>query len=279
MRQWRVGSISMGLTLVGLGIILFISQFFHWEISKIAVSWIPVLLIVLGIEILIYLFTAKSEQPVIKYDIFSILFIIFISFVSIGFYVGASSGVLAAVDNYINDQQVSGSLPVMEEVIDENVEKVVIDSQNHLTKVTATESESISIFGTYQTNSNKKLTKDQIASIHKVGETVYISLFPSPTDHGLNYQFTTYYPTISLPNDVDVEITGHINEVNLNLTDIQANWYVDSTNVAHLKDKEQANLTLILGNTGESAEKDVQKFGEGQYAVQFGNVQSVKELQ
>ncbi|MFC4404146.1 hypothetical protein [Gracilibacillus xinjiangensis] len=278
MRQWRVGSISMGLSLIGLGVVLFISQFTNWEISKIALIWVPILLIVLGAEILIYLFLAKKEQPIIKYDVFSILFITFIGCMSIVFYVGASSGVLAAVNNYINDEQISGALPVIEEKIDNSIERIVIDSKNGLAKVTANEAMAVSIFGTYQTNAeNQRLTEDDVASIHQVDNTLYVSLFSPPNHNGWDYHYTNYYPTISLPSNVDVEITGFTNQVNLELADLQANWYIDGTDIARLKNKEQANLLLTIDHINESGQNEVQTFGEGQHSLKFGEVGSLKE--
>lgn len=70
MRKWRVGSISMGLSLIALGVTLFLSQLYNWEVTTFILSWIPILLIILGIEILIYLLLSKQEQPIVRYDVF-----------------------------------------------------------------------------------------------------------------------------------------------------------------------------------------------------------------
>ncbi|SHN18518.1 hypothetical protein [Gracilibacillus kekensis] len=87
MRQWRVGSISMGMTLIGLGIILLLSQFnTSWDIVMLFQLWLSSLIIILGAEIMIYLIFSKKEQPIVKYDFFSILIILFIGFGSIGAY-------------------------------------------------------------------------------------------------------------------------------------------------------------------------------------------------
>ncbi|SER18827.1 hypothetical protein SAMN04487944_101562 [Gracilibacillus ureilyticus] len=279
MRQWRVGSISMGITLIGLGVILFISQFTNWEINKIALLWVPVLLIVLGVEILVYLYLAKSEQPVIKYDVFSILFITFISCVSIGFYVGASSGVLAAIDGYINEEERTGALPLMEETVGENVEKIVIDSSNHFSKITANNTKQVSIFGTYQTNTDQQVTEAEVASFHQIGETLYVSLFLPPARNGWNYQYTNFYPTISLPADIDVEVIGHTSQLNVNLADIKANWYVEAADAAHLKNKQASDINLSIEHVNTPGNKEVQTFGNGTYSLQVGNVHTVKEYE
>lgn len=73
MRTWRVGSISMGTLLLFLGVLLLLSQLAGWDSSHVLAGWWPVLLIVLGAEILVYLFQSKEEKPLLKYDFLSIL--------------------------------------------------------------------------------------------------------------------------------------------------------------------------------------------------------------
>ena len=80
MRTWRVGTISMGLTLILLGIFLVLSQLLNWKPAYAMTGWWPIIFIVLGIEILIYLFLAKQENPAVKYDVFSIFFVGFLGF-------------------------------------------------------------------------------------------------------------------------------------------------------------------------------------------------------
>lgn len=48
-------------------------------------AWWPVLLIILGAEVLLYLLFSKKEQSFIKYDIFSIFFIGVLGSVGIAF--------------------------------------------------------------------------------------------------------------------------------------------------------------------------------------------------
>ncbi|KRG11643.1 hypothetical protein ACA29_15925 [Lederbergia galactosidilytica] len=48
--------------LVFLGVFLLLQQFLGWDPALVLMSWWPILFIVLGIEILFYLFIAKSEN-------------------------------------------------------------------------------------------------------------------------------------------------------------------------------------------------------------------------
>lgn len=75
MRTWRVGTFSMGLSIISLGCFLLFSVIQGTKVLDSLTAWWPVLLIILGVEILLYLLFSKKEQSFIKYDIFSIFFI------------------------------------------------------------------------------------------------------------------------------------------------------------------------------------------------------------
>jgi heme/copper-type cytochrome/quinol oxidase subunit 4 len=86
MRKWRVGTFSMGLLLVAVGFLLLISEFAGWNGVGVIIRWWPVILIVLGLEILIYLSLSREEQPRVKFDGFSIFIVVFIIVISTGAY-------------------------------------------------------------------------------------------------------------------------------------------------------------------------------------------------
>ncbi|MGG3555595.1 hypothetical protein ABES23_02700 [Peribacillus frigoritolerans] len=75
MRTWRVGTISMGISLVGLGFVLLVSQISDMNLTTILLSWWPLLFMILGTEILFYIYFSRKESSFVKYDILSILFV------------------------------------------------------------------------------------------------------------------------------------------------------------------------------------------------------------
>lgn len=85
-REWRVGTLSMGILLIALGCTLFISQFKGWSSLQIIFKLWPIVLIMLGCEILGYLFFSRKETSIVKYDGFSIFIIILIILLSIAAY-------------------------------------------------------------------------------------------------------------------------------------------------------------------------------------------------
>ena len=70
--------------------IISLDAFYYFQSKGIQVldtltAWWPVLLIILGAEVLLYLLFSKKEQSFIKYDIFSIFFIGVLGSVGIAF--------------------------------------------------------------------------------------------------------------------------------------------------------------------------------------------------
>ncbi|NLL52509.1 MAG: hypothetical protein GX248_07395 [Peptococcaceae bacterium] len=86
MRKWRVGTFSMGLILIAAGILLLAAELWGLNGAYLIVRWWPVILIVLGIEILAYVILSKEEQPKIKYDGLSIFLVIVVILISCGVY-------------------------------------------------------------------------------------------------------------------------------------------------------------------------------------------------
>ena len=60
MKRWRVGSFSMGIILVALGVIMLVSLLTRIDILNIIITLWPVIMICLGVEILLHLFIQKG---------------------------------------------------------------------------------------------------------------------------------------------------------------------------------------------------------------------------
>lgn len=86
MRQWRVGTVSMAIILIAVGIIMIVSQASGVSAAEEIIRWWPLILIILGAEILGYIYFSKEEQPKIKFDAFSIFLVLVILLFSLGAY-------------------------------------------------------------------------------------------------------------------------------------------------------------------------------------------------
>jgi len=112
-RQWRVGTLSMGIILVALGSIMLYSQIAGVQSLGLILKWWPIILVLLGVEILVYIFLSKQEQPKVKFDIFSIFIISFIMLAGVGVYAITSVvqyakdnvSILPSIDIYKNESR------------------------------------------------------------------------------------------------------------------------------------------------------------------------------
>jgi hypothetical protein len=77
----------MGILLIVVGLICLISNFTgNYMIIKTVLTLWPMVLILLGVEVLAYSFFLKIDSPRIRYDGFSIVIILFILFFSCSAY-------------------------------------------------------------------------------------------------------------------------------------------------------------------------------------------------
>jgi hypothetical protein len=94
MRKWRVGTLSMGILLIIVGILLLYGELNGISTINLIFTWWPVILITLGIEVLAHVYFSIEESPKIKYDGFSIFIILLIVLVTLSAY-----GAKLAIEN------------------------------------------------------------------------------------------------------------------------------------------------------------------------------------
>ncbi len=76
MRTWRVGRISFGVLLLALGTILLLMKFIDLDLNTIIQHGVPTILIILGLEILIF---AIFSLGYVRFSVFSVIMILVIS--------------------------------------------------------------------------------------------------------------------------------------------------------------------------------------------------------
>lgn len=94
MKVNRVGTITMAIVLIAFGVAIFVSQISGATAINLVFKVWPLMLILLGFEILYYRFLSKDQDNPIKYDIFSIFFVMIILFTNLGLYTLSEIGFL-----------------------------------------------------------------------------------------------------------------------------------------------------------------------------------------
>lgn len=233
MRKWRVGTVSMGASLILLGCFLLISQIKGIDVFDTLIAWWPLILIILGSEVLLYIYLSKKERPYVKYDIFSILFVGIIGFISTGFVLLTGTGVMEEVRHAISAEEHTIGLPEVREALPVKTDRIVLQTNGKQVTVEGTDAEDITLFGTYSTMISPvrkplPLKSEDVAVIRTVGRTTYVTLTPLPPTKGLFHHEPAAEVTVALPKTKSVEVRGNSGSLELNPGMLQNDWVVQN---------------------------------------------------
>lgn len=219
MKQWRIGTLSMGVSLIFMGIVLLMSQFQGLKSFDYFMIWWPMIFILIGLEIIGYIYWQARRSAneggagtdrVVKYDIFSIIFIGFIGTLCLMFFVFTATGIVHEVRAAVGAVEETHSWPSLAEDIPETIEKVVITSNHHV-QIDSNHTNEMHVFGTYRTVSHpetmiEELLVEDVYDTYMVGDTLYVKIKPLPNKVGPFYTMNRTQLTISLPDRIDYEL-------------------------------------------------------------------------
>lgn len=255
MRTWRVGTFSMGLSLLFLGIFLLLSQFFHWDSTTVLRVWWPAILVILGIEILIYLITSKQDKPYLNFDLFSIIIVGIIGTAGIAIVFLQSTGLMHLFEEEMTKEEITMDLPALDVPIKNNIKRIVIQTEGQNTPLTieGTAEDFISLFGTYRTvNSENKviLTKPKdYVLVKEKGDTIYLQMKELPKhSSGFSSSYATTNATVLIPTFVKVEIEG-TNELIVNPRQLRNDWSIINASSLELNLADTNNVMVSAMDT------------------------------
>lgn len=248
MRTWRVGTFSMGLTLLALGVCLLVASLFKFDVTYVMLAWWPFILIVLGAEILLYLFKAKTEKPFLKYDILSIIFIGILGTVGIGFAVLQTTGLMDRAEEMISREHQTFDLPELNYSLNKKVERIVVETGNHPITIEGITSSEIAMFGSYDLHTGKKegiLKKaEDYVSLQQKGETVYVQIKGIPTNFfGDQPQLLA---TLLVPQNMKLEVNGNYNDITIKPRMLMSNWVIDNASDVSVQLQEESDVLLSV---------------------------------
>ncbi|PGV55863.1 hypothetical protein [Bacillus sp. AFS037270] len=300
MRTWRVGTFSMGASLIFLGLFLFFSKFLGLNLAEVLMAWWPVLLVVLGVEILVYLFLSRQEQPILKYDFLSIFFVGLIGTAGIIFAVLSSAGVMGKVEEVMAKEVRSYDLPAFSYKTDDSIKRVVVRSVGYDMTVEATEDKAVSMFGTYRVETAKKTAllknADDIVMANQKGDTLYLNFKMLPDEMGPFNSQGIVAATILVPNNVKLEVVGNNNSLSLKPRTLVNDWNIESSSAVTVNVMKNSNMTVETVGVDQLSGKEwkiteepkgeehdaagpksaVYQSGERKYLIHISNAYEVK---
>ncbi|WP_019155478.1 LiaF transmembrane domain-containing protein [Robertmurraya massiliosenegalensis] len=295
-RTWRVGTISMGASLLFLGVFLLLSQFLDLSLMSILISWWPVILIVLGIEILLYLFVSRNEKPFLKYDFLSIFFVGIIGTVGIIFAVVSSLGLTDIAKDVISSEEQTVELPPLNQTIDQNIKRIVLKTDHENLVVEGTKSQEVSMFGTYRATlpngQDKRISNvEDYMSVQIKGDTMYLQVKSLPRGNGPIFQYYSQMEaTLLIPDHVKFELIGQGNDLTLKPRELNSNWVVESVGSVSLQVQENSDIEISASQVESLQSEDVEwtqedksnenkngrmKIGEGTHSIDIMNAHYV----
>jgi hypothetical protein len=255
MRTWRVGTFSMGLSLVFLGVFLLFTQFFDWKIVTVLKVWWPIILVILGIEILLYLFSSKQEKPYLSFDLFSIIIVGIIGSAGIAMVFLQSSGIMDIVEQGLKREEVTSDLPEFNYAMKDDIKRIVIESDNQQNPITieGTNDDVLSLFGTYRAVQSKKkdvLKPEDYLLVSQKGDTLFIRLKQLPYRVAEFYKdYASMNTTILVPTSKKLDIVDLQNDITVNPRDLKNNWTINNVPQIDLILDETKNVKVSVDDT------------------------------
>ena len=120
----------MAIVLIAFGVLMLISQVNKVSAVELAIKFWPIVLFLIGGEILWYSYKYKDEDIKIKYDVFSIFIVLLIVVVNLGIYGLMETGLMSKITSRVSSQTFNYKLPYNEVELGDEIEKIVINSPN-----------------------------------------------------------------------------------------------------------------------------------------------------
>ncbi|KMM39154.1 LiaF transmembrane domain-containing protein [Guptibacillus hwajinpoensis] len=286
MGSWRVGTISMGVCLLFLGVMLLLSQIFDWDTAYVLISWWPLLLIVLGVETLLYFLQSQSEKPYLKFDFLSIFFVGIIGTVGIGFTIFQASGFLDHVGSYLEGEVKTENLPAYNQAVGDEIKRILVDAGNQPVTIESSSEKEVSVFGTYRAqeiDGESLLTNfEEYLFTKEKGDTLYVTFKDLPERQGLTRQ-SMMQARLVVPSTTELEVTSAYGGVTLNPRALVSSWNVSNASDVSINLSKEENLTVNLEEVeyihGEASEWQYTDNASGESPVNSSNGDEVVGLE
>lgn len=238
-KKWRVGTLSMGLLLILSGLSLLLLKWDEHRLAEFIFIWWPIIFILLGLEIIVYLFVHKNQESVLRYDIISILFVGFFGFICMGTMLLTSTGIIQEIRYVVHAEERSIDFNEIDTEVSNEVTRIVVYADSlGLDKiyVSAASSSNVHIMGNYRAlflNDQEEQDisfngyKDNAVSIRTVGNTMYIHLKEPPKKHGIDSISPRVNWTLILPEHINVYLEAGYNQIIMD-ENVPENWDISS---------------------------------------------------
>jgi len=176
-RTWRVGSLSMGITLILIGTALAVSLWQKMQALDLLLLIAPVVIIMLGCELLVYLKLSGKETMYIRFDWLSVMFVGTIGAASVVLSLLMSTGLIDDLKREFQMTQRSVYIDPVTFPVADNIKEVIVQS-SYGVNFDKADTEEIHLFGSIQYLSAERLnvSASELFKTTTIGNTMYVNI-------------------------------------------------------------------------------------------------------
>lgn len=175
MRTWRVGSLSMGITLMLIGTAFAVSLWQDVEAYELLLWVAPVVFILLGTELLLYLKMSGDRQAIVRYDWLSVFFVGMIGMASLGLALLMSTGLFEELKLGMQTAQRTAYVDTAKIEVPDGVTRIVVQSTGGVT-LTEADTREVHLMGQIRYRSDEPLPSigEDLMRTQVVGDALYV---------------------------------------------------------------------------------------------------------
>ncbi|MFF2890236.1 hypothetical protein [Paenibacillus sp. NPDC057967] len=173
-REWRVGSLSMGITLILIGTAFAVSIWQDTEAYELLLWVAPVVFILLGVELLIYLNTSGKSNTIIRYDWLSVFFVGLLGVGSMMLALLMSSGIYGELQREINMTSRTAYVESGKIEVPAGIKTIVVQSTLYVT-VEEADTNELQLIGQIRYRSMEPMSnQNELLHTNIVGSSMYV---------------------------------------------------------------------------------------------------------
>jgi len=236
----------MGVVLVATGVMLLFAQLNNKAVLDFAIKWWPLIFILLGGEVLWHTYSAKEENPKVKYDLFSIIIIFLVVISGLGVQALTEIGIIPRLSKVAFAQEYLLKKPY-QEISLEGIKRIVLNSPRCELVVHAGEGNSVLATATAIVKADCQETAEKLIEAgglvsRRAGDTLFL-YFSQPLSPGeLSYYARITEYNLVIPGDRKVEINSDF-PVRIFADKLKGNWLIDGKET-EVRVPEDADLKI-----------------------------------
>ncbi|MFD0590486.1 hypothetical protein ACFQZE_21070 [Paenibacillus sp. GCM10027627] len=182
-RSWRVGTLSMGFTLMLIGTAFAVSLWQEIDAYDMLLWVAPLVFILLGLELLIYLFVSGKRDTVIRYDWISVFFVGLVGFASVVMALLMSTGLFDELERQMKTTERTVYVESEKAAVPDKIIKIVLQSPVEIA-IDKTSGQELQLLGQIRYWSDEALSREtaskNIMTTKTIGDVMYV--FVNPPD-------------------------------------------------------------------------------------------------